>query len=63
MYDLKKFSSKDMFIDLVERERGRGERDRVKQRERNMDVREKHRSVASRTCPDQGWNPQPMYVP
>ena len=52
-----------MFIDLVERERGRGERDRVKQRERNMDVREKHRSVASRTCPDQGWNPQPTYVP
>ena len=31
---------------------GRGER-RDKERERNIDVREKHESVASHMCPDQ----------
>ena len=36
-------------------ERGEG---REKKRERNMDIREKHRPVASLMCPDQGLNPQ-----
>ena len=45
------------FIDF--RERGREE-----EREReNIDVREKHRSVASHTRPDWGSNPQPRHVP
>ena len=42
----------------LEREEG-GERER----ERNITVKEKHQPVASCTCPCQGWNPQPMYVP
>ena len=32
-------------------------------RERNIDVREKHQSAASRTCPYWGLNPQPRYGP
>ena len=34
-----------------------------KQRERNMDVREKHQSVASCTCPDLGLGWQPWQEP
>ena len=41
-------------------ERGEG---REKERERNITVREKHWSVASLTCPDQGPNLQPSHVP
>ena len=37
---------------------GTGER-RERERERNIDVREKHRLVASHTRPFQGPNPQP----
>ena len=33
------------------------------ERERNIDVREKHQLVASRTCTNQGLNLQPKYVP
>ena len=47
----------DMFIDFREREGGR-EREREKER----DVRDKHQSVASPKCPDQGSNLQPRYV-
>ena len=32
-------------------------------RGRNIDVRGRRRSVASRSRPDQGSNPQPRYVP
>ena len=39
----------------------RGER-REKERERNIDVRERHQSVASCMCPDWGLNTQPKYV-
>ena len=39
----------------------RGERER--ERERNTDVREKHRSIASGTLPDLESNLQPRYVP
>ena len=54
-----------MFIDFRERGRERervvgGERER--ERERNMDVREKHCSLASQMCPDWDWNPQPVDV-
>ena len=46
------------------RARGReGKRQRERVRERNIDVREKHGSVASRMRPDQGSNRQPKYVP
>ena len=41
-------------------ERGEG---RKKERERNIDVREKHRWVTSCMCPDWGPNPQPGHVP
>ena len=41
-------------------ERGEG---REKERERNINVREKYRSVSSHTCPNQGLNPQPRHVP
>ena len=65
-----------MFIDFREREgkRGRegnidvrerkgvGERERV-QKKRNINMRKKHQSVASHTCPDQGSNLQPGCVP
>ena len=33
-----------------------------KERERNIDVRDKYRSVASCTQPDQGPNPKPSHV-
>ena len=46
---------KDMFIHF--RERG-GERER----EKNIHVREKHQSVVSLTCPDQGSSLQPFGV-
>ena len=49
-----------MFIDFKEEEgRGRGRgRERERERQRNIDVREKHQSVASRTHPNWGLNPQ-----
>ena len=43
-------SPEDMFIDLREREG-------------NINVREKYQLVASHMCPDQGSNPQPRYMP
>ena len=45
-------------------QRGKGGKKwgRDKERERNINMREKHPSVASYTCPDQGWNPQPLGV-
>ena len=39
------------------------ERGREGERERNISVWEKHWSVASRTCPNQGPNLQPRHVP
>ena len=46
-----------------ERERGReGERERGREGGRDVDVRKKHQSVASHTCPDQGWNLQPWHI-
>ena len=39
------------------------ERGREGERERNIDVREKHWSIASLKCPDQEQNPQPKYMP
>ena len=47
-----------MFIDLREREGGEG-----MERERNINVKEKHWSVASHVCPDQGLNLQPRHLP
>ena len=35
-----------------EEERGERERERERKKERNTDMREKHQSVASCTCPD-----------
>ena len=46
----------NMFIDF--RERGRD-----REMERNIDVREKHQSLASCMCSDWGPNPQPKHVP
>lgn len=43
-------SPKDMLIDF---------REGARERERNMDVREEHQSVVSRTRLDRGPNPQP----
>ena len=43
-----------MFIDFRERNRVREGREK----ERNIDFREKHRLVASLMCSDQGLNPQ-----
>ena len=58
-----------MFIDFRERKegerrgkRGEGESKRERERERNIDVREKHPSVASHRHPDRESNPQPRYV-
>ena len=34
-----------------------------RERERNIDVREKHQLGASHMCPDLGLNPKPRYVP
>ena len=45
-----------MFIDFRERRRER-------ERKTDVDVREKHLSVASHTCPDQGLNLKPRHVP
>ena len=45
-----------MLIDF--RERGRD-----REMERNIDVREKHQSLASCMCSDWGPNPQPKHVP
>ena len=43
---------------------GEGERERQTDREKkDIDVRKKHQSVATRMCPGQGLNPQPTYVP
>ena len=47
-----------MCLLILEREEG-GERER----ERNINVREKHRSVASHVHPNQGSTPQPRFVP
>ena len=47
-----------LFIYFLERGEGR-----EKETERNIVVREKHQSVASRTCPNQGLDPQPRHVP
>ena len=44
-----------MFTDL---RKGRGQ-----QREKHIDVREKHQLVAIRMCPDWELNPQPRYMP
>ena len=44
-----------MFIDF--------ERARERERERNIDVREKQQWVASYMCSNQGLNLQPRYVP
>ena len=49
-----KSSPEDMLIDL--RERG-------SQGGREINVRERQQLGASRTRPDQRWNPQPRYVP
>ena len=54
---LKKSSPEDMFTDILEREEG-GKRERAK-----CQYERKHRSVTSHTCPDQGLNLQPKYVP
>ena len=53
----KKNSHEDMLIDFREREGGKREK------ERNTDLTEKHRSVASCTCPNLGLNPQSRHVP
>ena len=50
------YSPKDMLTDF--RERGR-----EREMERNIDVREKHQSLASCMCSDWGPNPQPKHVP
>ena len=47
-----------IFIVLLEKE---GEVEREK--ERNIDGKEKHQLVASLMCPDWGLNPQPRHVP
>ena len=52
------FLKKDFFNLFLERREGREE-----ERERNISVREKHQSVASRMCPHQRLNPQPRHVP
>ena len=56
LYLFLKSSSEDIFIAF----RGRG---RGRERKKNIDVREKHQSVASCTGPNQGLNPQPGSVP
>ena len=53
---------------FILRERGRegervGEREGEIERERNINVREKLRSVPSPMCPDWGLNLQPRYMP
>ena len=51
------FIKKDFIYLFLERGEGR-----EKERERNIDVREKHQSVAPCTWPIQGPNPQPKHV-
>ena len=46
----------DMFIDFKERGRER-------EKEGNIDVKEKHQFVASHRCLNQGSNQQPRHVP
>ena len=48
---------KNMYLFLERRE------GREKERERNIDVREKHQSVYSHTCPNLGPGLHPRYVP
>ena len=36
---------------------------RERERKKNTDVRDKHRSIASSTHPDRGLNPQPRHMP
>ena len=45
---------------ILKKRKGEGEggEERERERERNIDVREKHQSVASRTHPNWGLNPQ-----
>ena len=62
-----------MFTDFREKEKER-KTERNRERQRNIEVREKHQMVASRThpdwdqtynrgtCPDWGSNPQPFGV-
>ena len=46
-----------MFIDFRKREE-----EREGGRKRNINMREKHQSIASRMCPDRRLNPQPFDV-
>ena len=47
---------------LLERDKGGGEGEQEKEKG-NIDVREQHQLVASRTCPNPGSNVQPRYAP
>ena len=48
----------------LQRERKEGGwREKETDRDRDADLRERHQSVASHTCPDRGLNPQPRYMP
>ena len=51
-----------MFVNLRQGERER-EEETERGKKKNIDVKEKHRSVASHVHPDQGWNSQPRCVP
>ena len=51
-----------VFIDFRETRREVG-RQGERERERDVNSKEKHQSVASCTHPDQGPHPQPRYVP
>ena len=51
-----------MCLLILEIEEG-GESRTGREREKQTDVREDYRSVASHTHPNQRWNPQPRYVP
>ena len=52
-----------MLIDFREREEGVGVEERVRERARNIDGREKNQSAASEMHPDCGLNPQRRYMP
>ena len=53
-----------MLIDFRERGReGEGWGEMERDGERNINVREKHQSVASHMLADQGLKPQPRHVP
>ena len=62
LYNLFLFFNKILFKDFIylflERGEGRG-----KEREKNINVREKHRSVVSHTCPDQESTWRPFALP